>query len=92
MSLLILCPHVMLCHSAFSSNSRNRDYDPQQTVTAERIVTLTRALQEHFYSTPLAAAHFQTIQFIIMESLNAFYLSFFAVISHMPQSIKLERA
>lgn len=70
--------HVLFCHSAFSSNSRNKDHDPQQTVTAERIVTLTSTLQEHFYAILLlAAVHFQMIQLIIMESFNAF-LNYFS--------------
>lgn len=57
-----------------AATSRNKDYDPQQTVTAGGIVTLTGALQGHFYAIlPLAAVHFQTIQLIIMESLNAFF-------------------
>lgn len=66
--------HVLFCQSAFSSNSRNKDHDPQQTLTAERTVILTSTLQEHFYAIlPLAAVHFQMIQLIIMESLNAFF-------------------
>jgi len=79
MSLLILCPYATFYFvTAFSSNSKNKDHDPQQTVAAERIVTLTSTLQEHFYAIlPLAAVHFQMIQLIIMESHNAF-LNYFS--------------
>lgn len=65
--------HVLFCHSAFSSNNRNKDHDPQQTAAAQRTVSLISTSQEHFYAILLlAAVHFQMIQLIIMESLNVF--------------------